>query len=90
MAKWEKNANIYLQGECDKVSIFNTLIPDLLTSAKSVWDISGKSITKLNYNLHGLDDNKAMIQDWKMVGDDMKIAFRCMDDEIFYNPELQE
>jgi len=73
-----------------KVRNFSTLIPSLLTSAKSVWDISGKSVIELNYDLLQLDDAKAIQQDWQTVGDDMRKAFRCMDNELSSNPDLKK
>jgi len=73
-----------------KVRYFNKFIPSLLTSMKSVFDISGESITELNYDLLQLDDVEVMQQDWKAIGDDMREAFRCMDNELSSNPELKK
>ncbi len=73
-----------------KLRNFSTLILSLLTSAKSVWDISGRSTTELNYDLLQLDDVKALQQDWQTIGDDMREAFRCMDNELSSNPDLKK
>ncbi len=74
----------------DKVRYFNKFIPDLLTSMKSVFDISGKSITELNQDLLQLDDVEAMQRDWEAVGNDMREAFHCMDSELFSNTDLKK
>ncbi len=62
--------------------VFDAFIPDVLTSVKSVWDLSGQSAIQFNHNLLELSDEEALGQDWKAIGDDLRNALSDINETV--------